>query len=211
MYRTSILYIALVLGAASVGQAQKGKASHPTPANPPVETRGMLPASSDASVEAQEAVKKHDARVSTVERATPATRATPAVPGKHGERATPAVRATSAIPPSKAKTREAKGEEKAEHREFKEARHESETLLTHIKLTAGERAQVNSIRKRYDDRFKTLEKQEHKGDKAGTLDAATLAHLTQLRAQERAELRAVLTPSQQAQLDANATVTVHKK
>jgi len=211
MYRTTILSFALVLGAASVGQAQKGKASHPTPATPPVVTRGLPPASSDASVEAQQAVKKHETRVSTVQRATPATRATPAVPGKHGTRATPAVRATPAIPPAQAKTKEAKAAEKTEHREFKDARKESQRLIKHIKLTADERSRVNSIRKNYDDQYKALEKQERANNKTGTSDAAILAQLAQLRAQERAELRAVLTPSQQSEFDANTTTTSHKK
>jgi hypothetical protein len=211
MYRTSILSIGLLLGAASVGQAQGKSGGHPTPANPPVETRGMPPASPNPSVEAQVPVKKNETRVTTVQRATSATRAIPAVPGKHGTRATPAVRAIPATPSAQAKTKEAKAAQKTEHQEFKDARKESKALLKHIKLTAGEQTQVSAIRKKYDDQYKALEKQERTGDKSSTSETAILTQLAQLRAQERAELRTVLTPAQFTQFDANAAASSHKR
>ena len=77
-------------------------------------------------------------------------------------------------------------------------------VMKHLKLTASERAQFNSTRKKYDAQYRALEKQERDADKAGTSDAAILSQLEQLRAQERAELRGFLTAGQQAQFDRNA-------
>lgn len=209
-----ILSLALAAGVASTAQAQKGHAGGATPARAPV-MEPMTPMSSNASTEAQEATKKSDKRMEAtatpVQRATPATRATPAIPGQHGTRATPAVRATPATPASAARKTELKADEKSENHEFSSARKEPDMLMRHIKLTPAEHKQVNVIRKKYDDQFKALEKQEKTADKTNGSEAALMTQLTQLRAQEQAELRAILTPAQQTAFDANATATTHKK
>jgi hypothetical protein len=210
MTRTTTLLLVLVLGSASVAQAQRGKGGGYGP--PPTVHPGVPPASTNASPTATEAVNKHrkaaDERVEAQKvkpvRATPAIKATPAVQGGKGKRATRAVRATPAVPAAQ-KTRELKSEEKTEKREFRDARQQSERLIKHIKLTASERTQATAIRKKYDVQYKALAKQERAADKAGTSDAAIVLQLEQLRAQERAELRGILTADQQVQFDRNGT------
>lgn len=210
MTRITTFLLVLVLGAASVAQAQRAKGGGHGP--PPTVNPGVPPASSNASPTATQAVTKHrkaaDERVETDKvkpvRATPAIRAIPAVPGGKGKRATRAVRATPAVPAAQ-KTRELKGEDKTENREFRDARQQSERLVKHIHLTASQRTQARAIRKKYDVQYKALAKQERDADKAGTSDAAIMAQLAQLRAQERAEIRGMLTADQQAQFDRNAT------
>jgi hypothetical protein len=101
-----------------------------------------------------------------------------------------------------------KAEEKAEHSALKIA--EADKRLTQgIKLTPEQRKQINDIEKNYHDQFQTLRRDEHTADKTakknGTPDddAAFLAQLATLQANERAALRALLSPAQQAIFDAN--------
>jgi hypothetical protein len=210
LYKTAIA-AALLVAVTTTAQAQKGKGGGGGGHGPPPTVKpGVPPSSTHASPTAVDAVTKHrksDDKVVETKvkppRATPAVRAVPAVPGGKGKRATPATHAIPAVPP-KHKSLETKTEEKTEKREFRDARSQSEALMKHLKLTASERAQFNSTRKKYDAQYRALEKQEHDADKAGTSDAAILSQLEQLRAQERAELRGILTADQLAQFDRNA-------
>jgi hypothetical protein len=182
MTRTGIisLALALVAGWGSTATAQKhAPAPHPQPVNAPPRS-GV----------------------------TPATRATPAKPGGHGDRATPAVRAT---PASASQNKESKAEKKAEDRAFASARSQSERLTRHIKLTADEKEQYNAIRKSYDKKYKDLEKQERSADKSGQSETAIMQQLQQLRTQERSDIRELLTATQQKQFDRNAAALTSKK
>jgi hypothetical protein len=212
MLHKTALAAALLFAVAATAQAQKGKGGGGGGGHgpPPTVNPGVPPSSTHASPTAVDAVtkpRKSDDQVVEPKvkpaHATRAVKATPAVPGGKGKRATPAIRATPAVPP-KHKNLETKAEDKTEKREFRDARNQSEGLMKHLKLTAAERDQFNSTRKKYDVQYRALEKQEHDADKAGTSDAAILSQLEQLRTQERAELRGFLTASQQAQFDRNA-------
>lgn len=102
----------------------------------------------------------------------------------------------------------AKADEKTEHRELIAAHHENR-LLHGIKLTAAERAQINTIEKNYDAQLRALSKTEKTEDRTARkthtadTDASFETQLTTLETQEQANLRAALTPSQQVQFDAN--------
>lgn len=103
-------------------------------------------------------------------------------------------------------------ENKAERSALSAARGEPKSLLKGISLTKAEKKTTKDIEKRYADQFKDLEKAEKVGEKAGTADVALNARIDALRAQERAELRAALTPQQRAQYDNNvATLGTKKK
>jgi Spy/CpxP family protein refolding chaperone len=91
------------------------------------------------------------------------------------------------------------------------ARGEPKSLLKGIKLTDAEKKATGDIEKRYADQFKDLEKADKASDKAGTPDAALIARIDALRLQERADLRAALTPEQQLQFDKNIAALGTKK
>jgi Spy/CpxP family protein refolding chaperone len=95
-------------------------------------------------------------------------------------------------------------EDKAERAETKAAREEPGRLLKGIKLTKAERTSVNDVEKKYRAQLKDLEKQEDAAEKAGTPMADFATRVTALRTQERADIRAVLTPAQATQFDKNA-------
>jgi Spy/CpxP family protein refolding chaperone len=97
-----------------------------------------------------------------------------------------------------------KREEKAEKSEFKMAKEQNKHLLKGIKLTAAQKQQVKDITKKYDDQYKSIEKQERDADKAKQPSAQFMTQLQQTRDLEKGELRAVLTPDQQARFDSNA-------
>jgi hypothetical protein len=106
--------------------------------------------------------------------------------------------------------------EKTEREEFNAA-HDQKHLTKGIKLTSAEKKQLKAIEKRYDAQFRSLRKSERAADRAakknGTTDddAAFSAQLSQLRTQERAEMRAVLTSQQQSIFDSNvAKLSTHK-
>jgi len=131
--------------------------------------------------------------------AIPATRATPADPDQ-GTRAKPAIPATPATPakPAPKVKPTPKDGDKAEGRAEKDALRRADTqdkALTHgIKLTKAERADIRAIEKKYDAQFRDMRK-----------NGATVAQINAVRDQERAEIRAVLTSSQQTIFDQNVT------
>ena len=100
--------------------------------------------------------------------------------------------------------------EKTERSELGRA-HDQKLLTKGIKLTSAEKKRIKAIEKKYDADYRDLRRKELAADKAagknGTTesDAAFQAQLSQLKTQERAEMRAVLTPAQQATFDANVT------
>lgn len=105
-----------------------------------------------------------------------------------------------------------KAEHRAEHAAFREAHGQSRHLLRGVKLSAAERRQVRDIDKRYEAELRTLRKDDHAADKAGTdNDAALAQRIAALSAQERADIRAVLSPAQQARFDANVTARAAMK
>ena len=87
---------------------------------------------------------------------------------------------------------------------FNGARHQDKSLTHGIRLTSQERAQFRAIDRRYDTQLRTLEKDMNASEKAGRLnDPALLQRINTLRDQERAEMRAALTPAQQVEFDRN--------
>src|SRR5262245_3464668 len=97
-----------------------------------------------------------------------------------------------------------KTEDASEHAAIKAARTEPNALLKGIKLTKTEEKSVDAIEKKYDGQLKELDKQEDGDEKSGASTASFASKIDALRAQERADLRAVLTPSQATQFDKNA-------
>jgi hypothetical protein len=131
--------------------------------------------------------------------AIPATKATPAVPepGQRAKPAIPATRATPAQPAPKVKPTPRDGdkaEDRAEKDAFRRANTQDKALTHGIRLTPSERTRIRSIEKRYDAQFRDLRK-----------NGATVAQINALRDQERGEIRAVLTSSQQTIFDKNVT------
>ena len=87
---------------------------------------------------------------------------------------------------------------------FNNARHQDKSLTHGIRLTSQERAQFRAIDRRYDTQLRALEKEMKGSEKAGRLDdPALLLRINTLRDQERAEMRAALTPAQQVEFDRN--------
>ncbi len=87
---------------------------------------------------------------------------------------------------------------------FNDARHQDKSLTHGIRLTRQERARLRDIDRRYDTQLRALEKDMNASQKAGRLDDPTLLlRINTLRDQERAEIRAALTPAQQIELDRN--------
>jgi Spy/CpxP family protein refolding chaperone len=116
----------------------------------------------------------------------------------------------------KAAAKAERSADKTEHSEFKAA-HEQKLLTKGIRLTPAEKKQVKAIEKKYDAQYRSIRKNEVAADNAarknGTADsdAAFQAQVSQLQVQERAEIRAVLTPEQQAIFDKNVTkLSSHK-
>ncbi len=98
-----------------------------------------------------------------------------------------------------------------------ESAHDQKLLTKGIKLTAAEKKHIKAIEKKYDADYRDLRKKELAADKAakknGTADsdAAFLTQVADLKAQERAEIRAVLTPAQQTTFDANVAGASRRK
>jgi hypothetical protein len=99
-------------------------------------------------------------------------------------------------------------ERKAEKWELKSARGESKQVLKGIKLSPEEKKSVNDIEKKYDRQYKDLEKAADDAAKAGTPDAAVATKVTELRIQERMELRAALAPEHRADFDKNVGLVI---
>jgi len=108
---------------------------------------------------------------------------------------------------ARAAARENKEETAALHR----ARTEPRALLKGVKLTKAERTSVADIEKRYSTQLRDLAKQEDAAEKAGTPDAAVVSRIDAIRTQERADLRAALSASQQTRFDKNASALDAKK
>jgi hypothetical protein len=116
----------------------------------------------------------------------------------------------------KAADKTERASEKTERREFNAA-NDQKHLTKGIKLTSSEKKQLKAIEKKYDAQFRSLRKSEEAADRAarknGTAenDASFSAQLSQLETQERADMRAVLTPQQQSIFDSNvAKQSTHK-
>ena len=103
-----------------------------------------------------------------------------------------------------------KREERAEKAEFKMAREQNKYLLKGIKLTAAQKDQIKGIVKKHNEHYKSIEKQERDADKAGQPSEQFMTQLQQMRDLEKADLRAVLTPEQQARFDQNAAPKTKK-
>ena len=107
---------------------------------------------------------------------------------------------------------EAKADERGEHMALRDAHEQSGRWLKGTKLTSAERQRIRDIDGKYDAQVKALKKDEKAADKSGTdNDAAYEQKLTALAAQERTDIRAVLTPSQQARFDANVASRTGRK
>ena len=100
--------------------------------------------------------------------------------------------------------------DKTERSELKFAR-DQKLVTKGIRLTAAEKTQLKAIEKKYDADYRDLRQKEKAADKAakknGTAesDATFQSQLSQLQTQERADMRAVLTPQQQSIFDRNVT------
>jgi hypothetical protein len=165
---------ALVAVTAGVAGAQKSK-----PAGPPVTTHGEVKAAAPAAKgQATAEAKRTDAAADKAAK----------VADKKDDKADKAA---------------AKKDEKTEASALKEARSEPKSLLKGIKLSKTEKKSVNDIQKKYDGQLKDLEKQAKASEKAGTPDATLVAKIDALRTQERADLRATLTPAQVTAFDKN--------
>jgi hypothetical protein len=110
----------------------------------------------------------------------------------------------------------ARATEKTERAEL-DAAHDQKLLTKGIKLTSSEKKQLKAIEKKYDAQFRSLRKSELAADKAakknGTADddASFSAQLSQLKTQEQADMRAVLSSQQQSIFDSNvAKQSTHK-
>jgi len=116
----------------------------------------------------------------------------------------------------KAADKTERASEKTERAEL-DAAHDQKLLTKGIKLTSAEKKQLKAIEKKYDAQFRSLHKSEVAADKAakknGTADddASFSAQLSQLKTQEQADMRAVLTTKQQSTFDSNvAKASTHK-
>jgi hypothetical protein len=104
-----------------------------------------------------------------------------------------------------------KKEDATERAAMKAARGEPHELLKGIKLSSAEKKSVDAIEDKYAKQLKDLEKQEDAAEKAGKPDASIAAKIDALRLQERADLRAALSPDQAKQFDKNAASIGSKK
>ena len=104
-----------------------------------------------------------------------------------------------------------KTEDRAQRSAFKVARSDPKGLLKGIKLSSSEKKSVKATEKRYAGQIKALEKQEDAAEKAGHPDLTIAGKIAALRVSERADLRAALSPAEQAQFDKNASTLGNKK
>jgi len=89
--------------------------------------------------------------------------------------------------------------------EFKLSRDQSKHLLKGIKLTGAEKDQVKAITKKYDEQYKSLDRQERAADPATQPERQFGPQWQAMRDLEKGELRAALRPEQQARFDENAS------
>ena len=109
--------------------------------------------------------------------------------------------------------REGTADDRSEHMALGDVRNQSRHLLRGVRLTAAERRQVKAIDRKYDVQLKALRKDEKSADKAGGVDddAAYEQKVAALAARERADIRAVIPPAQQARYDANVAARLTVK
>jgi len=86
-------------------------------------------------------------------------------------------------------------ENRREKRALSLAHRQSGHLLQKIKLTHDQNRQIHAIEKKYDAEYTNLEKTSH--------NSSVLSSILTSESQERAEIRAVLTPAQQAIFNQN--------
>jgi hypothetical protein len=104
----------------------------------------------------------------------------------------------------------ARNADKTDRAELKFA-HDQKLVTKGIRLTPAEKKQLKAIEKKYDADYRDLRKKEVVADRAakknGTADSdvAFQTQLSQLQAQERTDMRAVLTTQQQSIFDSNVT------
>lgn len=183
----------VTLAAASPAMAQKTHPApppHPAPATPP-----HVPAKTDRDDGARDAehVRQDDAHMADRAREERALHAGGQETKTH-------------VKESKAE----KALDRDEHRALVEARNDSKTSTRGIRLTRAERAQIHAIDKKYDAQRKALEAEDRANEKAGRPDdAALIAKINAIRDQERAEIRGLLSASQQSQFDLNLKTPRH--
>ena len=88
--------------------------------------------------------------------------------------------------------------------EFKLSKDQSKHLLKGIKLTGAQKDQVKAITKKYDEQYKSLDRQERAADPGTQPERVFGPQWQAMRDLEKGELRGVLTPEQQAHFDQNA-------
>ncbi len=98
-----------------------------------------------------------------------------------------------------------KAEDRAEKAATKSLKDQPKDLLKGVKLTKAQKVQEKAIEKKYADQLKDWKKSEEAAEKSGTPMTDGAGKISALNDQERAELRAVLTPAQQTRFDANAS------
>lgn len=104
-----------------------------------------------------------------------------------------------------------KKEDASERAAIKATRNQPKELLKGIKLSKDQVKSVDAIEKKYEGQLKDLDKQEDAAEKSGASTTAIASKIAALRAQEQADLRAVLNPSQLAQFDKNASAVGTKR
>lgn len=188
--------LALLTAAAIVGLSGQANAQQMKPAKPDHDMKEMQKASRDAQKDAMKAAKEQQKDAMKIV--------------KDEQKATREANEDAAKATRNERTDVAKADERAQHESFKTARQQSSRLTNGVKLTSAQRRQFESMRKRYDAQYRALEKQERRLDKANQSDAAVLQQLEALRLKERTDLRAILTPEQQAIFDRNAAAPANR-
>lgn len=113
----------------------------------------------------------------------------------------------------KAMKEQSKVVKRADHRADREMKRafgmavsEQAHLAKGLKLSPDARRQWKAIDRKYDDQYRALRRDIRAAEKDGRpVDAAWTQRITVLRDQERAELRALLTPAQQVVFDRNVS------
>ena len=198
--RTLLAAAAMSLAAAAPAFAQKGhggEGAHPMPAPHPM---GQANAKREEMHEADRAKMeeaKHEGR--RVEKAEDKMEDRAGKDAKHAAKAM-----------EKREDKAEKALDRTEHKALNAARHDGKTSKRGIRLTSAERAPIRAIDKKYDAQLRALEAQDRADEKAGKPDnTALVARINAIRDQERAEIRAILTPAQQTEFDRNITTARH--
>lgn len=103
----------------------------------------------------------------------------------------------------RAERRAEKGEVESSS-EFKVSRDQNKHLLKGIKLTGAQKDQVKLITRKYDEQYKSIDRQQRAADPASQPERTFGPQWQAMRALEKNELRAALTPEQQVRFDQNA-------